>query len=87
MPAANNADQTVTVRLSKGERDRVVALTGQPFSRLVRYVVREIIKREEAKLAAEQRAGLRASADRRVELRDEVAAAVSDGADMSIADD
>jgi hypothetical protein len=46
------ADETVTVRLPKGTRDRVVALTGQPFSRLVRHIVHEVIKREEAKLAA-----------------------------------
>lgn len=71
--AANNADQTVTVRLAKGKRDRVVALTGQPFSRLVRFIVDEVIKREEAKLAQRPEA----SGDARVDLKAEVSAAVA----------
>lgn len=34
-----NADETVTVRVPKGTADKVRAATGQPFSRVVRWMV------------------------------------------------
>lgn len=37
--ADNPADETVTVRLPFGTAARVRAATGQPFSRIVRYMV------------------------------------------------
>lgn len=45
------ATDTVTVRLPQGMRDRVVALTGQPFSRIMRYMCTELIKAKETEIA------------------------------------
>jgi hypothetical protein len=44
----NNADQCVTVRLPHGARDELVAATGQPFSRIVRFMVMELLSRKRA---------------------------------------
>jgi hypothetical protein len=76
------ADQTVTIRLPLGQRDRLVALTGQPFSRLMRFMVAELIKAEEAKLVALQQAGLPASGDARVDVRSEIADVVDSAGDL-----
>lgn len=41
----NRADETVTVRLPYGTAAKLRAATGQPFSRLVRFVVLELLKK------------------------------------------
>lgn len=43
------ADETVTVRLPKGVANRLKAASGQPFSRLVRYMCMALLEQYEAK--------------------------------------
>jgi hypothetical protein len=47
MPKAN-ADETHTVRLRKGDAARLKAATGQPFSRIIRFMVQELLAKYEA---------------------------------------
>jgi hypothetical protein len=65
--AKQTADETVTVRLPKGTARKLVAATGQPFSRLVRFVVLEML----AKYQTEGRMG-----DAKRELQGDVASVV-----------
>lgn len=57
-----NADETVTVRLPKGTARKLVAATGQPFSRIVRFIVMQMLHNYEAqgKLSEDARDVLRA---------------------------
>lgn len=50
---AQQADETVTVRLPLGTADKVRAATGQPFSRVVRWMVTALLDKHagDAKLA------------------------------------
>lgn len=66
--AKENADETVTVRLPKGAAKKLVAATGQPFSRIVRYVVMQMLANYEA-------AG-KLDVNAKAELREDVAEAV-----------
>jgi len=44
----SNADETVTVRVPKGTADKVRAATGQPFSRVVRWMVMQVLEKHAA---------------------------------------
>lgn len=46
------ADETVTVRLPAGVAQRLKAASGQPFSRLVRYMCMALLEQYEAKNSA-----------------------------------
>lgn len=48
----DNADETVTVRLPKGTADKLRAATGQPFSRLVRFLVIALLEKKAAEGAS-----------------------------------
>lgn len=47
-----NADQTHTIRLPTGTAARLKAATGQPLSRLVRFICLELLRKYEAEGAA-----------------------------------
>ncbi len=44
----SNADETVTVRVPRGTADKVRAATGQPFSRVVRWMVNQLLEKHAA---------------------------------------
>lgn len=54
-----NADETVTVRMPAGTADKLRAITGQPFSRLVRFTMLALLD----KYQREGRAGDNAKAE------------------------
>lgn len=60
MPA--HADETCTVRLPKGAKAQLMAATGQPFSRLLRFIVLELLAKykAEGKLIENPKSELRA---------------------------
>lgn len=78
MPGTSTADQTVTVRLPAGMRDRVVAATGQPFSRIVRFICTQIVQQREAEIAA---SGNAAPPDVRTQIMDSIGDTIA-GADF-----
>lgn len=68
--ARENADETVTVRLPKGAARKLVAATGQPFSRIVRFIVMQMLSNYEAQGRLESNA--------KADLQDDVALAVGE---------
>lgn len=72
MPKSSNVDQCVTVRLPHGIRDELVAATGQPFSRIVRFMVMALLERKRAERAAAIAAGTARSGDARKDLQEDI---------------
>lgn len=64
------ADETVTVRLPQGTAARLRAATGQPFSRLMRFLAMEMLKKYET------------AADAKAQLRSEAASVVAELGDQ-----
>lgn len=54
-----NADQTHTIRLPRGAAAKLRAATGQPLSRLVRFIVLELLTKYESEGVANAKAKLR----------------------------
>lgn len=54
--ARETADETVTVRLPPGLADKIRALTGQPFSTVVRWMCVQLVERKTAELNAKEEA-------------------------------
>lgn len=55
-----NADQTHTIRLPTGTAARLKAATGQPLSRLVRFICMELLRKYEAEQAGNVKDKVRA---------------------------
>lgn len=55
-----NADQTHTIRLPTGTAARLKAATGQPLSRLVRFICMELLRKYEAEQAGNAKDKVRA---------------------------